>query len=188
MTSETPQATPEKQATSDKKDYQAPKGATQKLAWTNDRGESSDIEVISEWIVLRKKEKPAAEIFHTYYRLADAKGRRPISFVFNGGPGASSAYLHIGGLSPQRVFSSRTAICRRRRSGSSTTRRAGSASPIWSSSIRSEPVSADRRAREKAGRERKARSGENRRREGIFRAEPRSRIARRIHRAVPVQI
>ena len=50
------------------------------------------------------KEKPAAEIFHTHYRMTGAKGARPVTFVFNGGPGAASAYLHIGGLGPQRVY------------------------------------------------------------------------------------
>src|SRR5262245_6203843 len=95
-----------------KKEHQPPKGTTGKIAWTDDAGHIADIEVISEWIVLRKKERPAAEVFHTYYRLADAqreaqgqsKRRRPVSFVFNGGPGASSAYLHVGGLSPRRVL------------------------------------------------------------------------------------
>src|SRR5262249_51625949 len=90
------------------KEHKPPKGATHKVAWTSDAGDTAEIEVISEWIVLRKKERPAAEMFHTYYRLAEAPGkverRRPISFVFNGGPGASSAYLHVGGLSPRRVL------------------------------------------------------------------------------------
>jgi carboxypeptidase C (cathepsin A) len=92
----------------DKKEHQPPKGATHKVAWTSDAGASAEVEVTSEWIVLRKKERPAAEMFHTYYRLAgaqgDGKGRRPVSFIFNGGPGASSAYLHVGGLSPRRVL------------------------------------------------------------------------------------
>jgi carboxypeptidase C (cathepsin A) len=87
-----------------KKEHQPPKGATHRVAWTSDAGDAANIEVTSEWIVLRKKERPAAEMFHTYYRLAETKGRRPISFVFNGGPGASSAYLHVGGLSPRRVL------------------------------------------------------------------------------------
>src|SRR5262245_41484778 len=91
-----------------KKEHQPPKGATHRVAWTSDAGRSAEVDVISEWIVLRKKERPAAEMFHTYYRLADAQGkarrRRPVSFVFNGGPGASSAYLHVGGLSPRRVL------------------------------------------------------------------------------------
>lgn len=88
----------------DKTEHRPPKGATHKVAWTSDTGELAHVDVISEWIVLRKKENPAAEVFHTYYRLAGAKGRRPVSFVFNGGPGASSAYLHVGGLSPRRAL------------------------------------------------------------------------------------
>ena len=36
--------------------------------------------------------------------LGQARRRRTVSFVFNGGPGASSAYLHVGGLSPRRVL------------------------------------------------------------------------------------
>ena len=88
----------------DKKEHQPPKGAAHKVAWKSDTGDHADIDVVSEWIVLRKKERPAAELFHTYYRHSEAKGRRPVSFVFNGGPGASSAYLHVGGLSPRRVL------------------------------------------------------------------------------------
>ncbi len=91
----------------DKKDYQPPKGAARKITWTGDNGQAAEIEVIAEWILLRKKEHPAAEIFCSYYRLAEAKGetrRRPVSFVFNGGPGASSAYLHVGGLGPRRAL------------------------------------------------------------------------------------
>jgi carboxypeptidase C (cathepsin A) len=91
----------------DKKEHKPPKGATHKVAWTGEGGQAADIDVTSEWIVLRKKEQPAAEMFHTYYRLASAQEttgrRRPVSFVFNGGPGASSAYLHVGGLSPKRI-------------------------------------------------------------------------------------
>ena len=34
-------------------------------------------------------------------RPADAK--RPITFVFNGGPGAASAYLHLGALGPKTI-------------------------------------------------------------------------------------
>jgi carboxypeptidase C (cathepsin A) len=92
----------------DKKEHQPPKGAMHTVAWTSDAGQTAEIEVIAEWIVLRKQERPAAEMFHTYYRLKAAGGetrsRRPVSFVFNGGPGASSAYLHVGGLSPWRAL------------------------------------------------------------------------------------
>ena len=90
--------------TAEKKDYRAPTGAKSSLVWTSAEGETFAVEVASEWIVLRKKEKPAAEIFHTFYRLTETKAPRPVTFVFNGGPGAASAYLHIGGLGPQRAL------------------------------------------------------------------------------------
>src|SRR5262249_61636290 len=87
----------------DKKAHQPPKGARRNLTWTSDAGHDADIEVISEWSVLRKKERPAAEMFHTYYRLAAAKGRRPVSFVFNGGARASPPPLLFRGASPPRA-------------------------------------------------------------------------------------
>ena len=55
--------------------------------------------------------KPKAEIFFTAYTLdrdesvSDAEHRkaRPITFSFNGGPGSSSVWLHLGLLGPRRV-------------------------------------------------------------------------------------
>ena len=46
-----------------------------------------------------------AEIFFTAYVLdeIDNKADRPLTFVFNGGPGSSSVWLHMGALGPQRV-------------------------------------------------------------------------------------
>jgi len=90
--------------TPEKKEYKAPQGATLDLTWTATDKSAHDVEVSAEWIVLRKHEKPAADIFHTHYRLQNSAEKRPVTFVFNGGPGAASAYLHIGGLGPQRVF------------------------------------------------------------------------------------
>ena len=61
-------------------------------------------DVVADWMVLRRDDEPVAEMFHVAYLLADAPAdERPITFVFNGGPGASSAYLHIGALGPRRV-------------------------------------------------------------------------------------
>ena len=58
---------------------------------------------IADWIVLRKKEKPVAEMFHIAYLGAIGKPQdRPVTFVFNGGPGAASAYLHVGAVGPKR--------------------------------------------------------------------------------------
>jgi len=56
------------------------------------------------WQTLFKGDKKSAEMFHTYYRLGDKNaGARPVTFVFNGGPGAASAYLHVGAVGPVRV-------------------------------------------------------------------------------------
>lgn len=50
--------------------------------------------------------KPKATVFLTSYTLdgADA-GSRPVTFAFNGGPGSSSVWLHMGLLGPRRVLS-----------------------------------------------------------------------------------
>jgi carboxypeptidase C (cathepsin A) len=44
-----------------------------------------------------------AEIFHVAYALEPIRPERPVTFVFNGGPGAASAFLHLGGLGPRMV-------------------------------------------------------------------------------------
>jgi len=46
-----------------------------------------------------------AEMFVTSYTLEDADpAGRPITFAFNGGPGSSSVWLHLGLLGPRRVL------------------------------------------------------------------------------------
>lgn len=50
-------------------------------------------------------EKPRAQIFFVAYTKDDVsdKSKRPITFSFNGGPGSSSVWLHLGVLGPRRV-------------------------------------------------------------------------------------
>jgi carboxypeptidase C (cathepsin A) len=49
--------------------------------------------------------KLIAKVFFTYYRKkGEAAANRPITFTFNGGPGSSSVWLHMGGLGPKRVL------------------------------------------------------------------------------------
>ena len=55
--------------------------------------------------LLKDDGSPRANIFFVAYTLvteADA-ARRPIMFCFNGGPGASAVWLHLGGLGPRRA-------------------------------------------------------------------------------------
>src|SRR5436309_4442929 len=48
------------------------------------------------------KGTPTATVFTIAYLTAAAPGReRPVSFVFNGGPGAASVFLHLGALGPR---------------------------------------------------------------------------------------
>lgn len=42
-----------------------------------------------------------ASIFYTAYVAKDGPPGRPVTFAFNGGPGASSAYLHLGLVGPR---------------------------------------------------------------------------------------
>ena len=51
-------------------------------------------------------EKPKASVFFVAYTRHDVedKSRRPITFSFNGGPGSSSVWLHLGALGPRRVW------------------------------------------------------------------------------------
>lgn len=50
-------------------------------------------------------EKPKATVFFVAYAKDDVadKSLRPITFSFNGGPGSSSVWLHLGLLGPRRV-------------------------------------------------------------------------------------
>jgi carboxypeptidase C (cathepsin A) len=50
--------------------------------------------------------QPKAEVFMTTYTLDGADPKtRPVTFAFNGGPGSSSVWLHLGLLGPRRVVS-----------------------------------------------------------------------------------
>ncbi len=51
-----------------------------------------------------KDEKQIAKIFYVAYTADNAgKGKRPVTFVFNGGPGSASIWLHMGSFGPVRV-------------------------------------------------------------------------------------
>jgi carboxypeptidase C (cathepsin A) len=67
-------------------------------------GDSTPYRAEGGWLTLYKYEKPSAQMFHVFYETEDPNSsHRPVTFVFNGGPGAASAYLHVGALGPRRV-------------------------------------------------------------------------------------
>jgi len=63
-------------------------------------------EITASTLHLRgKDDKPTAEIFSIAYRRTDIEdsAERPVTFCFNGGPGSSSVWLHLGAFGPKRV-------------------------------------------------------------------------------------
>ena len=57
-------------------------------------------------ILLKDDEgKPNASLFYIAYTRSDVKdpSPRPLAFLYNGGPGSSSVWLHMGAFGPRRV-------------------------------------------------------------------------------------
>jgi carboxypeptidase C (cathepsin A) len=53
--------------------------------------------------LLGPKGDMTASIFHVAYTREGTGEGRPVTFVFNGGPGAASAFLHLGAMGPRVV-------------------------------------------------------------------------------------
>jgi carboxypeptidase C (cathepsin A) len=72
-------------------------------------GERVDYTATAGQMVLREEDgTPKATVFYiAYERTDDRRGSepadRPLTFSFNGGPGSSSVWLHLGTLGPRRV-------------------------------------------------------------------------------------
>jgi carboxypeptidase C (cathepsin A) len=63
-------------------------------------------------IVRNEKDEPYASIGYFAYVQKDVSdpNRRPITFAYNGGPGSSSIWLHVGALGPRRVVTADAAV------------------------------------------------------------------------------
>lgn len=75
-------------------------------------GKSLNYTVTTGTIILKEEdekegEKPKASIFYVAYTLdgIEDPSTRPITYSFNGGPGSSSVWMHLGLLGPKRVDS-----------------------------------------------------------------------------------
>jgi carboxypeptidase C (cathepsin A) len=57
-------------------------------------------------LLKNEKDEPTALIYYTAYMRSDTKDttQRPISFLYNGGPGSASLWLHMGAFGPRRVI------------------------------------------------------------------------------------
>ena len=56
-------------------------------------------------LLKNEKDEPTALMYSTAYTRSDVKdfSRRPIAFLYNGGPGSASIWLHMGAFGPRRV-------------------------------------------------------------------------------------
>lgn len=55
-------------------------------------------------LIRDEEDKPYGSIFYVAYTLDGSEARnRPISFLYNGGPGSASLWLHLGSFSPVRI-------------------------------------------------------------------------------------
>ena len=52
------------------------------------------------------RNEPTANIFYVAYTTGDRA--RPVTFLYNGGPGSASLWLHIGAFGPRRIVTSST--------------------------------------------------------------------------------
>jgi carboxypeptidase C (cathepsin A) len=72
-------------------------------------GRTIDYTATAGTLILRNdKDEPTASVGYVAYTLRhESEGadlsRRPITFAYNGGPGSSSVWLHMGALGPRRI-------------------------------------------------------------------------------------
>jgi carboxypeptidase C (cathepsin A) len=95
----------------DKKDANEKKDNADKLSETTNTVTINGTEIkykatAGTLVVKNEEDKPQVSFFFIAYTRLDTTndlGTRPISFSFNGGPGSSSVWLHMGLLGPRRV-------------------------------------------------------------------------------------
>jgi carboxypeptidase C (cathepsin A) len=59
-------------------------------------------------LTIRNEEgEPTASIFYVAYTMPSAGRPRPVTFLFNGGPGSSTMWLHMGSFGPMKIDASR---------------------------------------------------------------------------------
>ncbi|MBG0786570.1 MAG: peptidase S10 [Anaerolineaceae bacterium] len=72
-------------------------------------GQKIDYVVTTGTIILKEEdveegEKQKASIFYVAYTKENPEPNRPLTFSFNGGPGSSSVWMHLGLVGPKRVL------------------------------------------------------------------------------------
>ncbi len=71
-------------------------------------GKRIDYQAVAGTLVLHgsgdKEHEPEVSMFYVaYFKKGAAATRRPVTFIYNGGPGSASVWLHMGAFGPRRV-------------------------------------------------------------------------------------
>lgn len=74
-------------------------------------GKRIDYKAVAGTLVLHgkgdKENEPTVSVFYTaYFKKGVAPGKRPVTFIYNGGPGSATVWLHMGAFGPRRVVTS----------------------------------------------------------------------------------
>jgi len=74
-------------------------------------GKSIDYKAVAGTLVLHgsgdKENEPQVSMFYAaYFKKGVEPGKRPITFIYNGGPGSATVWLHMGAFGPKRVVTS----------------------------------------------------------------------------------
>jgi len=96
---------PEDKKEAPPKEEKAVEPISKKASVTIDGKKVPYTSTVGKMLLKDKKGKPRASIFYTSYTRDDVEEltKRPVMFAFNGGPGSSSVWLHLGILGPKRV-------------------------------------------------------------------------------------
>ncbi len=99
---------PEKDSVAAKTENAKPEKSVTRHSITIDGKIISYTAIAGTFIINDDKDEPEASIGYTAYLMDNVKDatKRPISFAFNGGPGSSSVWLHMGALGPKRIETS----------------------------------------------------------------------------------
>ena len=71
--------------------------------WDDAAGADADDASDDKQAQARRKDAEASMFYVAYFRKGALAEHRPITFLYNGGPGSSSVWLHMGAFGPRRV-------------------------------------------------------------------------------------
>lgn len=74
-------------------------------------GHRVDYKAVAGTLVLHgsgdKEDEPQVSMFYVaYFKKGAAATKRPVTFIYNGGPGSATVWLHMGAFGPRRVVTS----------------------------------------------------------------------------------